>query len=96
MVRKLILALAIVAVTVVPLPIPAAGGGHGGGHGSHGHHRDHRHHFLGGGFYAYAPFPYGYPCWWEEGRWINQLYMDRSGGYSYVPQWVPGQWMCWY
>ena len=100
MIRKFILAVAILAVAA--LPVHARGAGHvsGGGHGSHGHHGHHEHHHGHfhhfGALYAYAPFPYYPNCWWEEGHWIDQLYMDKYGNTTTVLQWVPGQWMCWY
>ncbi len=96
MIRTLILVLAILAVAAAPLPAHARGGGHGS-HGHHGHHHGHHHgqfhHF--GGLYAYTPFPYDYPCWWERGHWVDQLYMDKYGYTTTLSQWVPGQWMCW-
>jgi hypothetical protein len=88
MIRKLVLALAILLVAAVPAQ--ARGGGHGS-HGHHGHH-GHSHHF--GGFYA--PYPYGYVNCWQEGHWVNQLYVDKYGNSTNVAQWVPGQWGCWY
>lgn len=94
MIRKLILVLAILAVAATPLPAHARGGGHGShGHDGHhhGHHHGHFHHFGG----LYTPFPYDYPCWWERGHWVDQLYMDKYGYTTTVSQWVPGQWMCW-
>jgi hypothetical protein len=93
MIRRLILVFAILAVATVPATA-RSGGGHGsqGGHGHHGHHR-HVHAFGRG---VYAGFPYGYPCWWEEGHWVNQLYADKYGDYTYALEWVPGQWGCWY
>jgi hypothetical protein len=68
-----------------------------GGHGVSGHHHGggpHRrvHHFVG----VYAPFPYGYPCWTQEGGWIDQVYMDRYGHSTTVTRWVPGREVCWY
>jgi hypothetical protein len=89
MIRKLVIVFAILAVLVTP--IPAHGGG---GHGGHGHHRNHHHghQFIG---VIYAPFPFGAPCW-EEGHWVDQLYMDRSGASTPVPLWVPPHWGCWY
>ena len=88
MIRKLALALSILAVLVTPQP--AHGGGGHGGPGHHGHHH-HRHRFIG---VVYAPFPYAL-CW-EEGHWVDQLYMDRSGASTLVPLWVPPHWGCWY
>jgi hypothetical protein len=38
-----------------------------------------------------GPFPYGPPCW-EEGHWIGQRHMDRSGHSIYAPVWVPPHW----
>ncbi len=91
MIRKLFLVLAILAVLVTPRPAQGRGGGHGG-HGHHhgGHHRGH--HVSG---LIYAPFPYGPSCW-EEGHWIDQLYMDRYSNSTSVRLWVPPHWGCWY
>jgi hypothetical protein len=82
MIRKLFLFLAILAVLVTPRPAHGRGGG-GNGHND-SHHRGH--HFIR---VIYAPFPYGSPCWAEDGFWIDQLYMDRYGTSTYVPLWVP-------
>ena len=94
MIRRLMLALAIL--------ITAAGPGHtgggGGSHGSHGqpghrhHHRHHFHQFVG----VYALYPFYPNCWWEEEHQESQLYMDRYGNSTSVPEMVPGRWMCWY
>ncbi len=91
MIRKLFLVFAVLAVLVTPRPAHGRGGGHGG-HG-HNHSRHHGYHFIG---VIYAPFPYGSPCWAEDGFWIDQLYMDRYGTSAYVPLWVPPRWGCWY
>jgi len=91
MIRKLFLVFAVLAVLVTPRPAHGRGGGHGG-HG-HNHNHHHGHHFIG---VIYAPFPYGSPCWAEDGFWIDQLYMDRYGTSAYVPLWVPPRWGCWY
>jgi hypothetical protein len=89
MIRKVILALAILVVGVVPAQ---ARDGH---EGRGGHERfEHRefHHFRG-----HAPFGfYGYPssCSWQGGYWGYQPYVDAWGRYTYVPQWVPAQYLC--
>ncbi len=31
-----------------------------------------------------------------HGHWVSQLYGDKYGNHTYVPEWVPGQWVCWY
>jgi hypothetical protein len=37
-------------------------------------------------------FPSGFPnCWWKEGHWGDQLYIDKYGNETNVPQWIPGQ-----
>jgi hypothetical protein len=84
----------IIILAVAILPAYARGGGHGS-HGGHGHHR-HHHHFHAFDGFPSPPLPYGYPCWWEEGHWVSQLYGDKYGNYTYVPEWVPGRWVCWY
>lgn len=94
MIRKLFLVLAILAVLVTPRPAHGGGGGHSGHGHHHGHHRAHHGHRFSG--LIYAPFPYGFPCWAEEGFWIDQLYMDRYGNSTYAPLWVPPRWGCWY
>ncbi len=88
MIRKLILALAILLVAAVPAQA------RGGGSGSHGHHGHHRHFHHSGVFYA--PYPYGYVNCWQEGQWVDQLYVDKYGNSTNVPQWVAAQWGCWY
>jgi hypothetical protein len=102
MIRTLILSLAILA-TASP-PAQARGGGHGshGGHGhsSHHHRHHHFHHFSVFPFSVlpvgpfFTQFPYGYPCWWDEGHWVGQVYEDKYGNSTYVPEWVPGRWKC--
>ncbi len=83
MIRKLILVLAI--LTVAAVPPQAREHEFGGGH-ERFEHFERFHHFYS---YAYAP-----RCWWQEGYWANQPYVDAYGRYSYAPQWVPGQWVC--
>ena len=101
MTRKLILALAILAIATGPAQ--ARGGGHGSsGSHSHGHHGHHHPVHLFGGFPfwgfpfggVYTQFPYGYPCWWDEGHWVNQLYGDRYGNSIDVLEWIPGRLIC--
>ncbi len=96
MVRKLVVALAVsIAFALLAGPGVPGRAQAGGGHGSHRHHHHSRH--FGGFIYAPYPFPYGFPnCWWEEGHWVDQLYIDKYGNETNVPQWVPGQWACWY
>jgi len=48
---------------------------------------------FGLGYYV-PGVAYGPNCWWQEGYWINQPYVDRYGTVTYVPQRVPGQWVC--
>jgi hypothetical protein len=99
-VRRLALAVAILAIAAAPAE--SRGGGHGshGGRAHAGHHHHHGQHsgrfpFLAVPFAgAYGHFPYGYPCWWEEGHWVTQLYGDRYGNYTEVPVWIPEQWVC--
>ena len=51
------------------------------------------HHGYVPGYGYYVPgFSYTPSCWWQEGYWINQPYVDRYGAVIYVPQRVPGQW----
>jgi hypothetical protein len=108
MVRKLILAVVILAMAAVRVPALARDGGHGGRHefrGSHerfGHHeRFERFHrpFVGFGFSPfYAARYYGYAppaCYLRPGYLVNQPYADRWGHYTYRPQWVPAQRVCW-
>jgi hypothetical protein len=95
MIRKLILALTVVLVAALPFvtAVPAQARDEHRGHG--GHERfEHRelHHFHG-----YAPYGfYGYTqsCWWQGGYWGYQPYVDAYGSYQYVPQWIPGQYVC--
>ena len=108
MIRTLILSFAILAMGSAPAQAHGGGhGSHGGGHGSHGggqghsgHHHHHFHHFsvFPFGVFLIDPFftqfPYAYPCWWEEGHWEDQIYGDKLGNYTYLPEWVPGRWKC--
>ena len=98
--RALVLfSIALAAAAVAPAQ---ARGGHGSHvwHGHHSHHHNSFHHFgaiLLGGFFIgsfYTQFPYGYPCLWEEGRWVNQVYEDRYGNTADVLEWSPGGWLC--
>jgi hypothetical protein len=44
---------------------------------------------------AFPYFPYGYPsCLWEEAHWENLVLVDKFGNTTYLPQWVPGHWVC--
>jgi hypothetical protein len=53
------------------------------------------HHGYVPGYGYYVPgFSYAPNCWWQEGYWIDQPYVDRYGAVIYVPQRVPGQWVC--
>ncbi len=96
MVRKLIVALAVaIALALMAAPTIPGRAQAGGGHGSHRHHHHSRH--FSGFIYIPDPFPYGFPnCWWEEGHWVDQLYIDKYGNETNLPQWIPGQWACWY
>ena len=87
MIRRLFLILAILAVMLMPKPAHGRGGAHGGHQ-----HRHHGHRFIG---VIDAPFPYVSSCW-EDGHWVEQLYMDRYGNSTYVPLWVLPHWGCWY
>ena len=99
---RLLLVFALISVAV--LPAQARGGGGHGSHGGHAHHGHHHHHhghhfgafpFIAAPFFPFFPqFPFGYPCWWEEGHWENHVYGDKFGNYTYIPQWVPGEWVC--
>ena len=90
MIRKLVLILVILAMTAIPLPALARDRGHEGRHEFHDEHErfEHSRAFV----YSY-PY-YGSACYWQPGYWVNQLYADGSGGYTYVPQWVPTQYVC--
>jgi len=106
MIRSLILTLTIVVLASTPPQARGGGhGSHGGGHGSHGGHghsgHHHHSHPFGGFLFGVLPggpfftqFPYGYPCWWDEGHWVGQVYEDKYGNSTYVPEWVPGRWQC--
>jgi len=89
MIRKLVLGLTILAIATLPLPAWAAwDGGRGGGHETRGNHER-----FGGHerfYYAYAPPA----CAWQPGYAVNQPYVDAWGRYTYIQQWVPGQWIC--
>jgi len=101
MIRKLILGLVLLAIAAVPVPVLAREHGREGRHEFRGgHERFERHErfehfrrpFVGiypSPYYAYAP-----SCGWQGGYWVNQPYVDAYGRYSYVPQWVPAQWVC--
>src|SRR5712692_3879840 len=52
------------------------------GLGPHGSHRS----------AASAAAPLKAACGaWEEGHWVDQLYIDKYGNETNVPQWIPGQ-----
>ncbi len=85
MIRKLILVIALLAVAAAPVQARE--------HESHGRHeRSERHERFEhrGGFSVF----YGSSCWWQGGYWVNQPYVDAYGNYTYVPQWVPAQYVC--
>lgn len=103
MIRKLVLGMTILALAALPLPAWAAReGGHDGRHearGSHeqfhGHERFAHRPSVGFGFYPFPYYAYASPaCAWQPGYSVNQPYMDAWGRYTYVQQWVPGQWIC--
>ena len=102
MIRKLVLAMTILALAVVPLPAWARDSGHDGRHemnGPHerfgGHERFERGPFIGFGIYPSPYYAYAPPaCAWQPGYSVNQPYVDAWGRYTYVQQWVPGQWVC--
>jgi hypothetical protein len=105
MIRSLILTLTILVLASTPTQARGGGhGSHGGGHGSHGGHghsgHHHHSHPFGGFLFGVLPgpfftqFPYGYPCWWDEGHWVGQVYEDKYGNSTYAPEWVPGRWQC--
>ena len=101
MARKLIVALVMLALGSVPVPALARDGGHDGRRELRGHERfdgrerlKHFHRpFIG--FYAYPSYAYAPPaCNWQPAYWVNQPYADAWGRYTYVPQWVPAQYVC--
>jgi len=103
MIRKLVLAMTILALAIVPLPASAArDGGRDGSHetrGSHeqfhGHERFGHEPAIGLRFYPSPYYVYAPPaCAWQPGYSVNQPYVDAWGRYTYVQQWVPGQWVC--
>jgi hypothetical protein len=89
MLRKLVLVLVIVAVAAGP----ALARDDRGSRGEHRRiervapHRAYRH--VAPRFYSYAR-----TCGWQGGYWGYQPYIDANGGYWYVPQWVPAQYVC--
>jgi hypothetical protein len=90
MVRKVMLALALLLVTVVPA------------HALERQVRDWRGQFEHDRFHRFERFhstnPYAYvhtpQCYWQPAYWMNQVIPNAYGGYAYVPQFVPGQWIC--
>jgi hypothetical protein len=103
MIRKLVLGLTILAIAALPLPAWAGwDGGRSGGHetrGNHerfgGHERFEHRPAIGFGFYPSPYYAYAPPaCAWQPGYSVNQPYVDAWGRYTYVQQWVPGQWIC--
>jgi hypothetical protein len=107
MIRNVVLALAILLAAVLPAHARDRGPSGHRGHfpRSHGrlipHHERFAHfgvvpHLFVGPFgyvpYGYAPYPPS--CWWQDGRWVDQVYVDRYGGSALVPRWVPGGWVC--
>ncbi len=97
MIRKLVLGMTILALAVAPLPAWAARDGwHDGRHESHGRHeRFDRGPAIRFGFYPYPYYAYAPPaCAWQPGYSVNQPYVDAWGRYTYVQQWIPGQWVC--
>ena len=103
MIRKLVLGMTILALAAAPLPAWAARDtGQEGRHEVHGGHERFRGHerfahrpSIGFGFYPAPYYAYAPPaCAWQPGYSVNQPYVDAWGRYTYVPQWVPGQWIC--
>ena len=81
MIRKLLLAL-VALVLVLPVSAFARDGADDSRH-ERFHHRT----------FVYS-YPFQSTCYWQPGYWVNQLYYDGAGGYVYVPQWVPAQYVC--
>jgi hypothetical protein len=103
MIRRLVLGLTILAIATLPLPAWAAwDGGRSGGHETRanherfgGHERFEHGPAIGFGFYPSPYYAYAPPaCAWQPGYSVNQPYVDAWGRYTYVQQWVPGQWIC--
>jgi hypothetical protein len=105
MVRKLVLALAILAAVAVP--VQASEADFRDWHDRDRHERfeqsrpvprAYRPYGYAFNPYGYAYNPYGYVrtprCYWQAAYWANQIYPNEYGGYAYVPQFVPGQWIC--
>jgi hypothetical protein len=95
--------MTILALAIVPLPAWAArDGGRDGSHETRGSHEQfHGHERFGHGpaiglrFYPSPYYVYAPPaCAWQPGYSVNQPYADAWGRYTYVQQWVPGQWVC--
>jgi hypothetical protein len=107
MIRKAMIAMAVLAVATGPayadaVFAPAHEQGQRPGLDGASHHQvrvqherferaEHFSHFAQphGYGYAYAP-----QCYWEAAHWVKQVYPSPYGGYAYVPQYVPGQWVC--
>jgi len=93
--RAMIVALVILAAVAGPVQARAEGQFHSAP-GRTEHHQT----FERGGphrFHARVPYRfYGYAptCSWTQGYWGYQLYVDANGQGWYVPQWVPGQQIC--
>ncbi len=100
--------VAMLAIVVLATGAPEAHGAHHGGghfkgqpaHADGAHERfEHFRHFHGPVFVEPYLFPaplYAPPpvCAWQDGHWIDQRYVDRYGGTTHVPEWIPGHWLC--
>jgi len=94
MIRKLILTLVILTASVVPIAALAEDGGH---EVRRGHERFEPSEHLerhSSGFYTPYIYTYGPNCGWTQGYWAYQGYVDAYGNYSFVPVWVPAQYVC--
>lgn len=96
MIRKLMLAVAMLAVAAVPVQaaMPAVSAQPRG----HDVRDDHERFERFGQFRFREPRRFGHAyeprCYWENAHWEKRVYPNGYGGFAYVPQYIPGQWIC--
>ena len=92
MVRKLILVLAMLAVAAVPAQAVER-------ELRGGHDRVEQERFRGverpnGRAFTRSGYVDTPQCYWQPAYWVNHVYPNGYGGHAYVPQFIPGQWVC--
>jgi hypothetical protein len=97
MIRKVMLALTMLAVAAAPVQaaMPTVSAQPRG----HDVRDDHERFERFGQFRRFEePHRFGYAyeprCDWENAHWVKQVYPNGYGGFAYVPQYIPGQWIC--